>query len=295
MDARHGVIRIRAGMYALVITSFIWALSFGLLGNCLNGVPADLVTVIRMAGALLVFLPFIRRMPIGLAGGMAGIGALQFGVMYLCYIASFQYLPSYQIAILTATTPVYIVLLIALRHRQLPLRHLVAALLAMVGGAGILWKGWASSDGQLMGILLVQLSNLCFAVGQLAYVGLKKKYPSVNNTACFAWVYVGALLITLPTGIPSVIESWRQVSAAQWWVLAYLGPVASGLCFFMWNYGACRVTPVKLALMNNLKIPLAALCSVLLFREYAQTYMLWLGCLLILAAFLVGLPGDKRE
>ena len=73
----------------------------------------------------------------------------------------------------------------------------------------------------------------------------------------------------------------------QWWLLAYLGVIASGVCFFLWNYGARRVTPVKLAIMNNLKIPLAALISLLLFREQPNMFLLALGCLLILASFLI--------
>ena len=73
----------------------------------------------------------------------------------------------------------------------------------------------------------------------------------------------------------------------QWWLLAYLGVIASGVCFFLWNYGARRVTPVKLAIMNNLKIPLAALISLLLFREQPNMFLLALGCLLILSSFLI--------
>lgn len=57
--------------------------------------------------------------------------------------------------------------------------------------------------------------------------------------------------------------------------------------FFLWNYGARRVTPVKLAVMNNLKIPLAALTSLLLFREHPNMFLLFIGCLLILASFLI--------
>ena len=70
-------------------------------------------------------------------------------------------------------------------------------------------------------------------------------------------------------------------------LLAYLGVIASGVCFFLWNYGARRVTPVKLAIMNNLKIPLAAMTSLLLFREYSNMFLLSIGCLLILASFLI--------
>ena len=80
---------------------------------------------------------------------------------------------------------------------------------------------------------------------------------------------------------------FRSISTVQWWLLAYLGVIASGVCFFLWNYGARRVTPVKLAIMNNLKIPLAAMTSLLLFREHSNMFLLSIGCLLILASFLI--------
>lgn len=72
-----------AHMPALLLTSFIWALSFGLLGNCLSGLPASFVALARMAGSFAVFLPFVRKAPLSHAVGMMGIGAVQFGGMYL--------------------------------------------------------------------------------------------------------------------------------------------------------------------------------------------------------------------
>lgn len=161
-------------MSALLITSFIWALSFGLLGNCLSGLPASFVAMTRMAGSLAVFLPFVRRVPFSHALVMMGIGAVQFGGMYLCYIAAFHYLPSHQVALFTATTPIYVVLINGLMKKQLPPLHLAAAILAAIGGAGILWKGYSAGNGVFTGIVLVQLSNLCFAAGQIAYISLKK-------------------------------------------------------------------------------------------------------------------------
>lgn len=274
-------------MSALLITSFIWALSFGLLGNCLSDLPASFVALARMAGSLAVFLPFIRKAPFSHALGMMGIGAVQFGGMYLCYIAAFHYLPSHQVALFTATTPIYVVLLNGLMKKKLPPLHLAAAILAATGGAGILWKGYSAGNGELTGIVLVQLSNLCFAAGQIAYVSLKDSWFGGSETSCFAYAYAGALLVTLPSGLPAGLVCWQEVSAAQWWLLAYLGVIASGVCFFLWNYGARRVTPVKLAIMNNLKIPLAAFTSLLLFGESTSLPLLTLGSVLILASFLV--------
>ena len=267
-----------ARMPALLLTSFIWALSFGLLGNCLSGLPASFVALARMAGSFAVFLPFARKAPLSHAVGMMGIGAVQFGGMYLFYIAAFHYLPSHQVALFTATTPIYVVLIDGLMKKNL---------LAAMGGAGILWKGYSSGNGELTGIVLVQLSNLCFAAGQIAYISLKNSWFGRSEASCFAYAYAGALLITLPSGLPSGLACWQGISTVQWWLLAYLGVIASGVCFFLWNYGARRVTPVKLAIMNNLKIPLAAMTSLLLFREHSNMFLLSIGCLLILASFLI--------
>ena len=281
-------------MPALLITSFIWALSFGLLGNCLSDLPASFVALARMAGSLAFFLPFVRKVPFSHAMGMMGIGAVQFGGMYLCYIAAFHYLPSHQVALFTATTPIYVVLVNGLMKKKLPPLHLAAAVLAAIGGAGILWKGYSAGNGELTGIVLVQLSNLCFAAGQIAYISLKDSWFGGSEASCFAYAYAGALLVTLPAGLPSGLACWQEISAMQWWLLAYLGVIASGVCFFLWNYGARRVTPVKLAIMNNLKIPLAALISLLLFREQPNMFLLALGCLLILSSFLIAPIPPKK-
>lgn len=190
-----------ARMPALLLTSFIWALSFGLLGNCLSGLPASFVALARMAGSFAVFLPFVRKAPLSHAVGMMGIGAVQFGGMYLFYIAAFHYLPSHQVALFTATTPIYVVLIDGLMKKNLPPLHLAAAILAAMGGAGILWKGYSSGNGELTGIVLVQLSNLCFAAGQIAYISLKNSWFGRSEASCFAYAYAGALLVTLPSGL----------------------------------------------------------------------------------------------
>ena len=57
------------------------------------------------------------------------------------------------------------------------------------------------------------------------------------------------------------------VAPIQWGLLAYLGVIASGLCFFLWDRGATRVGAGTLALMNNLKIPLGAVVSIVVLKE----------------------------
>ena len=50
--------------------------------------------------------------------------------------------------------------------------------------------------------------------------------------------------------------------------------VASGLGFFLWNYGATLTTAGNLAVMNNLKIPLAVAVSLLFFEDVSSSQLL---------------------
>jgi drug/metabolite transporter (DMT)-like permease len=47
--------------------------------------------------------------------------------------------------------------------------------------------------------------------------------------------------------------------------------------FFLWNVGATRVEAGTLAVFNNVKVPLAVLVSLLLFREHADWLRLVVG------------------
>jgi drug/metabolite transporter (DMT)-like permease len=68
-----------------------------------------------------------------------------------------------------------------------------------------------------------------------------------------------------------------SITPTQTWILVYLGIVASGVGFFLWNLGATRVSAGTLAVMNNAKIPLAVACSLLFFGESADLPRLLLG------------------
>jgi drug/metabolite transporter (DMT)-like permease len=66
--------------------------------------------------------------------------------------------------------------------------------------------------------------------------------------------------------------------------ILYLGVVASGLGFFLWNYGARKVNTGTLAIFNDLKIPLAILISILIFNESTDLTRLVIGCVIIITA-----------
>jgi len=70
----------------------------------------------------------------------------------------------------------------------------------------------------------------------------------------------------------------------QWGVLLYLGVVASGVGFFLWNRASVSVRSAQLAVMNNAKIPMAIAVSVIAFGERANWLRLGVGTALMLVA-----------
>jgi drug/metabolite transporter (DMT)-like permease len=280
-------------MIYLAIVSLLWAFSFGLIGSALSGVDSFFTATIRLGCATLLFLPFLRAKEIVRIDRvrLVLIGAIQFGVMYACYMRAFQYLPSHLVAIFSILTPVYVVIVHDLRQRTFSSRYLIAALLSVLGAAAIKAKTIPTGDFWI-GFGLMQAAGIAFAYGQVAYRDWKRNNPQTKDRSVFSLLAIGG---TASAGIAGVLLSdWStlDVKADQWKSILYLGFVASGLGFFLWNKGASKSNPGTLAAFNNAVVPLAVLCSLFVFGESQSMDLengirLALGSALVLGALLV--------
>ena len=185
-------------MLLLLLVSLLWAFSPGLIKHFLGDLPSPAIATIRLGLTFLVFAPFLRP---GLlakrtAAWLAGIGAIQFGLMYLLYLQAFKHLQSHEVYLFTILTPLYVVLLDSAIVNKLAPRHAVAALLSVVGAGLIIPRGVGTAN-VMTGFLLVQGANLCFAAGQIAY---KRTRPALAEKATdaqlFSWL---CLLYTSPS------------------------------------------------------------------------------------------------
>jgi drug/metabolite transporter (DMT)-like permease len=271
-------------MSLLLLVSVVWALSFGLTAQ-VSSLGAPFVTAIRTALAALVFLPFLNVQ--GLAPrrvwAFAGIGALQFGLMYLLYIASFRWLKPSEVALFTIFTPLFVTLVGDLFERRMSWMFLATAGIAVVGTGICVWSG-LSRAGLFRGFLLMQGANLCFALGQVLY---RRAAPASGkrDRELMGLLYLGASVVAVAMAAPTI--QWDKIlgmTLRQAAVLVYLGVVASGLGFFLFNAGARRTDLGTLAIFNNMKIPLAILASGLLFRETVDWQRLTIGGAVIACA-----------
>ncbi len=266
-------------MLYLAIVCFIWAFSFGLIKSHLAEVDASFVAWARMMLSLLLFLPFLRwrHLSVRAANRLLLIGAVQYGIMYSTYLYAYAFLQAYQVALFTILTPIYVIFINDLYERRIQLFHLTMALSAVLGAAVIRYKG-GSFEGILYGFLIMQISNLCFAFGQIEYRRVREETGRTRDRETFALLYLGALLVT--TLSTSVSGGWNDITnlhGNQILVLLYLGILPSGIGFFLWNIGAVKTNTGTLAVFNNIKIPLAVAVSLLLFGEQAHIPRLMVG------------------
>lgn len=218
---------------------------------------------------------------------LVGIGIIQYGIMYTAYIASFQYLKAHEVAVFTLFTPFFVILIFDLFYDHIfRLKTFFLVVLAVIGGGVIIYKK-VETPHFIWGLALVQISNICFALGQIHYRHISKCLINKKQFEIFGFLYLGAILFS---GVAmSTTVSWNNLSLtmSQIIVLAYLGIVATGLASFLWNYGATKVSAGSLAVFNNAKIPLAVFVALTFFGESTDLIRLSLGGGLILISIFV--------
>ncbi|MCM2971518.1 DMT family transporter [Larsenimonas suaedae] len=283
----------------LVFVTCLWAFSFSLIGVYIAGhVDSYFAVLTRIVLASILFVPFLkpRAVPMRLRLGLMAVGAIQLGLMYVSYYQSFLLLSVPEILLFTIFTPIYITLLDdALAKRFTPF-HLFTALIAVVGAAVIRFQAPEGGEGFWVGFLMVQAANLCFAIGQVGYRRLMaREQIDVPARTVFGWFYLGALGVAVVAYLILGDKSAPGPEPLQWGVLAWLGLVASGLGYFLWNEGARRVDAGALAIMNNVLIPAGLVVNLVIWNRDADLLRLTLGGAIIVISLVVNEAWEKRR
>ncbi len=280
----------------LIVVTLLWAFSFSLIGEFLAGqVDGYLAVFTRMLLAFLVFAPFLKpsRINRNIQLKLMAIGAIQIGVMYLLFYHSFLYLTVPEVLLFTIFTPVYVTLIDdVLFTRSFHFRWVMPALLSVLGAAIIRYQSLSSDF--LTGLLLIQGANLCFAFGQVAYKRLMLP-PNLPQHNLFGWFFLGALIITLCSAL--ILSNWQKMPSTitHYSVLLWLGLVASGAGYFLWNKGTRQVNTGQLATMNNALIPAGLLVNLTIWqKELNWPPFLIGGAIIILSIFWCSKVANKK-
>lgn len=285
-------------MLYLLIVSIAWGFSFGLFSGQLKTLDPTLVAFLRLFLAVPFFAPFFR--PKGISYKhllyLGCIGGIQFGAMYVFLNLSYQFLESWQIALFTIFTPLYLSVIDGIWEDRFHPFGLLMALVAIIGAAVIHYDE-KITESILTGVLYMQMSNVCFAFGQVAYRHVRRQIPKEHSDFSLQCVlFIGASIVTAVA--TSYQGTWGDLAKVGWdqvLTLLYMGVIASGLCFFLWNKGATMVSIGTLAVFNNLKIPIAMLISLTVFGESTNYYRLFCGSIILSVAMFLSELNERYQ
>lgn len=281
-------------MNYLIIASICFALTFGLIKSQLASLPSDAVIELRLLFAALAFLPFLSKTNGKFFDKMrlkaALIGIVQFGIMYSCTLRAFKYLQGNEVALLSTSTPMLVMICATLLGEKFNWKYLFCVLLSILGAIIVIYKN-VSFDFLLKGVLLMETANFCFALGQVLW----RKYVGGEEAKLMSTTYLAAALFVLPFAIYHKSFVALTLTANQWLSILYIGVITTGIGFWLWNRGAKLVSSTTLAVMNNLKIPLGVLFAILIFGEKINILNFIIGSTLILSATIISQVRNKLE
>ena len=223
------------------------------------------------------------------------VGAFQLGLMY-CFLL--PVLPVPQRAGSPAVYHLYPYLLFTLiydlLHRQFSAWYLITAAIAVLGAAVIKFEG--INENFIIGFFIVQGANLCFAIGQVGYKRImEQEKAELPQHTVFGLFYLGAICVALPMFLLFGNLDKLPTTNTQWGILIYLGIIASGLGYFIWNKGSTLVNAGALAIMNNALVPAGLIVNIVIWNRDVDYPRLIIGGLIIMASLWINETWVKRK
>lgn len=277
-------------MFYLIIATILWSLSFSLIGHYISSdINSWTLAFLRSTIACIFFARWIDfKIPVSYIMRIIFIGALQIGVMYLLYLNAFKYTSAQKILLFTVTTPFYVSIISQIINQKLKLSAFFIVFLSVLGGLIVRITVFDIND--LTGLFLVQLANICFALGQVLYKRLKKvSIKTVSIFTDFAFFFIGATFVTFTALVISPYNYTQPASINQWLLILWLGGGASGIGYYFWNYGSTQVRVETLATMNNLVIPLGLFIEIAFFSGNYNYQSLVIGTVIIASSIIASL------
>ena len=273
-------------MLYLIIVSILWSFSFGIIKFGLTGVDSIFISFFRSLIAFIFFssLTLYNIKKFSFDTKLIIIGAIQFGLMYVFYIQSYQYLPAYLIATFTITTPIFVGLFSQALMKESFSKNGILSIILVLIGSFMMRFNFANPLDYWLGFILIQCANMFFASGQIMF---KKWYTENSDKDIvhnFSQMFFGATIVTSlfyfqTMDVQNILSTTNLLS------LIFLGLCSTGMGFLLWNIGATKVSNTRLAVMNNVVIPLAVLNSFFIFGEDINILLFMPGLICFYAAY----------
>ncbi len=290
----------KKGIIALSVTVFIWASTFTVIKIGLERITPLNLSFVRSILATFFLLGWLllkgNRQEIARAlkfhlGYIIGLGVVGVALFNIFQNIGIGLTSSGIASLLVASNPVFILILGAsFLGEKITKSKAAGIVLGFVGIIIVTFLGKNMAlllrSGSFWGNILALLSAVCWAVYSVMNKSALKRYSPLILTA-LAYVF-GSLILFFFCFTFEDVSLIFQWSLSSWLILLYLGILASGVTFYLWNYALSIMEASRVSVFIFLIPVLAILLGKVILNE-TITGFTFLGTALVLSGiYLMG-------
>lgn len=275
----------------LVVLSLLWAGSFLFVGIAVREVTPLVLVMARVVIAAAALVPLhillMGRLPRDrrLWMGMAVMAVINNAIPFTLIATGQTMIASGLASVINATTPLFVVGLMALAGRDRLLPRKVVGILTGIAGVAIL-KGASlfGTGSQTLGILCCLGAALCYGLSSLWVTARLSGIPpltlATGQLVCSSVIMVAA---AFAADDPAILAS---ISAASWLSLLCLGLFATALAYLLFFHIIARAGVANVQLVTMI-IPVSAILMGYAFLGETLEWQEILGALIIIGALAI--------
>ena len=244
------------------VTLVMWASAFVVIRHVAHDLSAGALGAGRLIVAALVVAPlvwrrgWVRPTPREWAL-LAACGIGWFGVYNLVLNEGERRIDAGTAALIVQVGPIIVAILAIWLFGELLHRWLVIGIVVGFGGVALIARGsGGESHSDFIGVLLVFVAAVMYAVGVLSQKALLRHIPAIQVVFCS---FVIGALVCLPFGT-DLVDVVRGGGSTLLWVV-YLGVFPTAIAFSTWAFALTHTDAGKLSLTTFLVPLLTTLIS----------------------------------
>lgn len=292
----------RRSVITLLFVMTLWGSTFVVTKAAIVELPPLTLAFARVAIGALVLLPFAwlrhrRSVEPGLPWrALTVLGFVGVALYYVAFNISMQYTSATQGALVQSCIPAMTALIAVLWFGERASRTRIVGIALSVGGVLIVFSGTSDQANHSVDASTALLGNLLMFLAVIAwgfYTSLAKRvaaFDPVVTTACITGI--GAILL-LPAMLFELAGSdLPQLSAKGWLSVLYLGTLASGAAYMLYNNALRHMDASEVGVYTNL-IPIVGVIAGLIVLHDPLSIRAVVGGIIVMAG--VWITGSQRR
>jgi drug/metabolite transporter (DMT)-like permease len=284
-------------MLLLLLPMVVWGSAFAVTKGLVELWPPFTLALVRVGVGTLVLLPVAiarhqrgTRLPWGTIWFMGLLGVTLY---YLTFNLAMVYVSASQGALVQASIPAMtaLVAVVWLRERATAMRWLGIAL--SVAGVLIVFSGNSSASGQspLLGNSLMFASVVCWGL----YTALAKRVANFEPLVMTVCLMGTGTLLLVPFSAYEIMNAGLKPLPIEGWLgVLYLGGVASGLAYAIYNASLRHLDASAVGVYTNL-IPIVGVLTGIVFLGEPMSLRAILGGAIVMLGVWITSRSERPE